>query len=75
MASPQVAGMIACFLQAHPDWSPKQVKNWFVENATDKLYSTGSNYDYTTDTSIHGGNQRVAYFPVNGSKPFSYTSS
>ena len=75
MAAPQVAGMIACFLQAHPDWTPKQVKNWFIENATDKLYSTGSNNDYTTDSSIHGGTQRVAYFPTNGSKPFTYSSS
>lgn len=75
MASPQVAGMVACFLQAHPDWTPKQVKNWFIENATDKLHSTSSNNDYTTNNSIHGGNQRVAYFPTNGSKPFTYSSS
>jgi subtilisin family serine protease len=75
MASPQVAGMIACLLQAHPTWTPTQVMNWFQNNSQDKIYSTGNNNDYTTTNSLWGGTQRVAYFPLNGQKPFQYTSS
>ena len=75
MASPQVAGMAACLLQAHPTWTPTQVMNWFQNNSQDKIYSTGNNNDYTTTNSLWGGTQRVAYFPLNGQKPFQYTSS
>lgn len=75
MASPQVAGMIACLLQAHPTWTPTQVMNWFQNNSQDKIYSTGNNNDYTTTNSLWGGTQRVAYFPLNGQRPFQYTSS
>ena len=75
MASPQVAGMAACLLQAHPTWTPTQVMNWFQNNSQDKIYSTGNNNDYTTTNSLWGGTQRVAYFPLNGQRPFQYTSS
>lgn len=75
MASPQVAGMAACLLQAHPTWAPTQIINWFQNNAQDKMYSTGNTDDYSTTNSIWGGTKRVAYFPLNGQKPFEWTSS
>jgi subtilisin family serine protease len=75
MAAPQIAGMVACLLQAHPDWSPATVKKWFLHNATDKIRTTGNDNDYTTGNSILGGAQKVAYFPMNGRLPFSWTSS
>ena len=75
MAAPQMCGMIGCLLQAHPDWTPAQIKGYFESNAVANLNDTGNTDDYTTNTTIHGGPNRVAYFPMNGSKPFGYSSS
>ena len=75
MAAPQMCGMIGCLLQAHPDWTPAQVKNYFISNSQALMYDTGNTNDYTTTNTIHGGNNRVAYFPMNGQKPFGYSSS
>tara|TARA_B110000971_G_C20033630_1_gene512926 strand:- start:72 stop:1763 length:1692 start_codon:yes stop_codon:yes gene_type:complete len=70
MASPQMCGMMACLLQVHPDWTPAQVKNYFINNSQNSLYSTGSTIDYTTSSSLHGGHNRIAYLPMNGAKRF-----
>ena len=70
MASPQMAGMAACLLQAHPDWTPSQVMNWFQSNATDTIFTTGLDDDFTTSNSVHGGPAKVAYLPLKGQKPF-----
>ena len=70
MASPQMAGMAACLLQAHPDWTPRQVMTWFESNATDTLFSTGATDDYTTTNSVHGGPAKVGFLPLKGQKPF-----
>ena len=75
MAAPQMCGMIGLLAQAHPDWTPAQVKNYFISNSQALMYDTGSTNDYTTTNTIHGGNNRVAYFPMNGQKPFGYSSS
>lgn len=72
MAAPQVCGIMACILQAHPDWTPKQLKNYILSNSQSLLYDTGNNNDYTDNASIHGGNNRIAYLPMNGSKTFAY---
>ena len=74
MAAPQMCGMIGLLTQAHPDWTPAQVKKYFESNAVANLNDTGNNNDYTTNTTIHGGPNRVAYFPMNGQRPFSQTS-
>ena len=70
MASPKMAGMAACLLQAHPDWTPRQVMTWFQNNSTNTLLDTGQDDDYTTTNSVHGGPARVAYLPLKGQKPF-----
>ena len=75
MAAPQMCGMMGCLLQAHPDWTPAQVKKYFISNSQALMYDTGNTNDYTTTNTIHGGNNRVAYFPMNGQKPFGYSSS
>ena len=72
MAAPQMCGIIACILQVHPDWTPKQVKSYILSNSQSLLYDTGNNNDYTDNASIHGGNNRIAYLPMNGSKTFTY---
>ena len=70
MATPQIVGMIACLLQAHPDWTPAQVKKYFTSNSLTNMYDTGSTTDYSTTNTIHGSPNRVAYFPMHGDKPF-----
>jgi hypothetical protein len=70
MAAPQMCGMIGCLLQAQPQWTPGQVKTYFESNAVANLNDTGNTDDYTTNTTIHGGPNRVAYFPMHGQKPF-----
>ena len=74
MAAPQMCGMIGLLTQAHPDWTPAQVKKYFESNSVANLNDTGNNNDYTTSITIHGGPNRVAYFPMNGQRPFSQTS-
>lgn len=70
MAAPQMCGMIGCLLQAQPSWTPGQVKTYFESNAVANLNDTGNTDDYTQNTTIHGGPNRVAYFPMHGQKPF-----
>jgi len=70
MASPQVAGICALLKQAHPDWSPKQVKNWIVANSQSILYTTGLSNDYTSSVSIQGGNPNIVNMPMKGQKRY-----
>ena len=74
MAAPQMCGMMGLLLQAHPDWTPAQVKNYFINNSQSILYDTGLTNDYTDTRSISGGPNRVAYFPMNGQRPFNHAS-
>ena len=73
-ASPDVAGMCALLLQAHPDWTPRQVTNWMKDNATDKIY-TGGSTDFDNAYSLWGSEQKVAYFPLNGQNVFSVSGT
>ena len=70
MAAPQMCGMMGCLLQAHPDWTPSQIKGYFIDNAKAEMYDTGANDDFTTSNSIHGGNNAIAFFPLHGQRPF-----
>ena len=73
-ASPEVAGMCALLLQAHPDWTPQQVTNWMKDNATNTIYSAGAT-DWDNTYSLRGGAAKVAYFPLNGQNVFSVSGS
>jgi subtilisin family serine protease len=65
-ACPQIAGIAALYLQAHPTAKPEQVKSWLNSNS-DKtgMYSAGDS-DYTNYQSQWGGNGGVAYQPIQG---------
>ena len=43
-------------------------------NATDKIYSAGST-DWADGYSLWGSEPKVAYFPMNGQKPFTISGS
>ena len=72
MAAPQMCGMMACLLQAHPDWTPAQVKNWVIANAKEDLHTTSLTNDYTDTDSVMGGTNRRAYFPLHGDTVFEH---
>jgi subtilisin family serine protease len=75
MASPQIAGLCALLLQAHPDWSPLKVKTWMTANSEPDMYSTSLDDDYSNNASLHGGNNRLAYFPLYGQKNYQIAAS
>lgn len=64
-AAPQVAGMVALYLQANPKAKQAEVKNWLIKNSKPTLYSTGFDNDYTDRNSILGGENRHAYMPFS----------
>lgn len=64
MASPQVAGLLAIYLQSNPGISPEQAKKWVLNNsARELLYDTEQANAYTNTRSLLGGNNRVLYNP------------
>lgn len=73
MAAPQMCGMIGCLLQAHPDWTPEQVYNYFTSNAKPTMYDNGNDADYTNSLTTHGAPNRLAYFPLAAQRPFTIT--
>lgn len=69
-AAPQIAGISALVMQAHPDWTPSQLYGWITSNAQNQLFSTGLDNDYTTGGSVFGGGTAIAYLPMNGQKVY-----
>lgn len=61
MASPQVAGMAACYLEKEPNATPAQVKQWIIDNGKPVLYDTGGGYGDLY--SLNEGTNKLAFFP------------
>lgn len=59
MAAPQVAGMIALYLQAKPAASVVEVYNWVNSQRTQLMYTSGVDNDYTNNRSQFGGNAGI----------------
>jgi hypothetical protein len=72
MASPQVAGMCALYLQQNPTATPADVKSWIVENATNTVDRRGNDASYTNQFSTLGATAGVAFQNLQG---FSYVKS
>jgi subtilisin family serine protease len=70
MASPQIAGIAALYLQAHPTATPAQVKIVLLNNATTTMIgnisTNPSGNDYGNNVSQWGGNAGVAYQAIQG---------
>ena len=73
MASPQVAGVAALFLQLNPWATPDQVKAWLQANSKSVVYSTGLDSDYTNSRSIMGSSNRFLFNPFNRQHPIATT--
>lgn len=68
MASPNVAGLVAQFLQIYPTATPAQIRQKVIDTSTpNMLYTTGQSTDYSNSNSLHGGPNRFAYQPYNTS--------
>ena len=69
MASPQVAGVLACMLELHPEWTPAQAKQWLLDNAGSAILNTGTGNDWTNDRSLKGGEAKVLHMPFSNPNP------
>ena len=72
-AAPQIAGISALYLQAHPlannlsGNNTAVIKSWLTQNSnTSALYNSGLSSDYTNYQSQWGGNAGVAYQSIQG---------
>ena len=66
MASPQIAGALALWLQINPDATPAQGLAFVNTTAkTEKILELGSAVDYTNTRSLLGGNNRFAFNKFN----------
>jgi|LauGreDrversion4_2_1035121.scaffolds.fasta_scaffold20468_2 subtilisin family serine protease len=74
MASPQVAGVCALFLEANPRLTPAQLKSAILANAGTAIYDTGVNNDWTNYRSLKGGTLKVLYNKFNSEKTLSATN-
>jgi len=53
MASPNVAGLLACALEKEPGWTPAEARKWMIKNSTSgKLYN-GTTDDWDDSDSIN----------------------
>jgi len=73
MASPQVAGVLACILELHPEFTPAQGKQWLLDNAGSAILNTGTGNDWTNDRSLKGGEAKVLYMPFSNPIPIKVT--
>lgn len=74
MASPQVAGVVACMLDARPEYTQTQVKAWIQEVGTsNRLTQTGSTY---TDLGfLQGGPNRYLFQPFSLSTAWRFSGN
>lgn len=71
MAAPQVAGMAALLMQMNPGMSPKDVRNWFINNAKSGMYigNTNNTTYFGNNKNLQDGNDRIAYWPYSDHRP------
>ena len=74
-ASPQVAGVIACYLQLHPTATPAEVSAWIKRVAIkDRLADPGSSdIDYETQEALLGAPNSYAVQPYRSAYPIKFS--
>lgn len=73
MASPQVAGVIACMMESRRTWTPAKVRTWIQTTAsTGRLSDTGGSY--TDLQSLQSASNRFLRQPFNRSVVYELTS-
>ena len=66
MASPQVAGVLALYLQMNPGAKPAETKKWLLQNASNTIIYdvAASSNKYFTTNALWGGNKKYLYNPL-----------
>jgi len=76
MASPQVAGLLALYLQSQPTISPDDLLNKVIGDSSAVISDTGLDNDYTADTaSLMGSSNRLLYSRYGVANTSSVTGS
>ena len=63
MASPQVCGIVALYLQANPGATPREVTDFITKSSKNTVYTTNTSTDYNQTYSLVGSPNRTAYMP------------
>jgi hypothetical protein len=79
-AAPQVAGVVACLMQARPFYNQTMVNQWIQQNSTANIlnetyYGATTSTVYLNYASLQGGSNAVLYQPFNGPNPTSIKTS
>ena len=61
MAAPQVAGLVALYLQASPNSTPHAIKEALMGITGDTIYTSSANNDWTDRRSLLGGEQKIMF--------------
>ena len=69
MASPQVAGVLALYLQFNPNTTPAQAKEWLLKNATSAINDNGVDNDWTNFRNLKSGDVKMLYNPFGKETP------
>jgi len=69
-ATPLVAGAVACILQAHPDWTPEQIREALLETA-----SNSNSPDHQYGWGIINVDEAIRYQFANNNSPMKYSIS
>lgn len=79
MASPQVAGVLACLLQVKPNYTPADCLAWLQENSqTGRIFdpTTGTpSTDYQNFRALQGAPNLYLQTPYVSANPFSFSGS
>ncbi len=73
MASPQVAGVLACLLESRRDYDAYDCINWVTTTATQGRMSDSGTTTYTDTLSLQGAANRYLRWPFSGSNPLTVT--
>ena len=67
MACPQVTGVLATVLQARPNMTPAEAKQFVVDSSIKNTLVEGASTSYTSTTYLQGGNNRILKTPFTSS--------
>jgi hypothetical protein len=78
MASPQICGIGALWLQANPGGTAQQFKDFLAIHGTATTYNSGTDTDFEASNSIprrYGAPNRVLHWPYNSPNPLKYSGT
>jgi subtilisin family serine protease len=74
MACPQVTGVLATVLQARPNMTPTEAKQFIIDSSVKAALVEGSSTAYTSTTYLQSGNNRILQTPFTNPNRGSITS-